>query len=655
MTPQLDNFKVKHLGQHGFRRSSHVNQANTITYDDANRKSTETITYPGGFSMGYRYDYSPAGKKTQLTWPDGTQIGYTYSAHGELDSVTIPGEGSISVTQFKWTAPEKITLPGGSTQNKGYDGLLNLEDFSVKTAGQQNILELSHRYGKVQELTQRTRTDTLITSNGGNTTSASSTKAFDYQYDKETRLTQVRTDSGGLFGSDTDIFTLDAVANRTAYSKQNGTWRYDENNRLLQRGNGNCGASGVVCYDYDTNGNTIKKNDSGTITLYSYNVQNQLIAVKDNNNQLIARYGYDLLNRRLWKEQYRSISGTALTPAKRTYFLYADEGLIAEATQDITLNNDQSVSGIGSPVITTQYGIKPDNPFTTGTLFIKTKNSNGTDSIAYYQHDHLQTPLQATDKAGHIVWSAQYAAFGQATITTPVATAEQPTISSNLRLPGQYFDVETGLHYNYHRDYDPATGRYIQSDPIGLDGGINTYAYVEGDPLGDVDPTGEFGLAGAAIGAGIDLGIQIIIEGKSLKCVDWWQVGAAGAMGAVGGGGLGGAYRHSKSGKSWWDASQKWKNVSPRVRKAQNTPAGTDLHHWFIERNSPVGKYVPDFIKNHPWNLNPVTKQVHKDLHLMNPFERTVRGAPDWAKAAGGSAAAGGVGSAAQGDGCGCN
>jgi RHS repeat-associated protein len=425
MTPQLDNFKVKHLGQRSVPRHRHGNQSN-----------------------------------------------------------------SISVTQFKWTAPEKITLPGGSTQNKGYDGLLNLEDFSVKTAGQQNILELSHRYGKVQELTQRTRTDTLITSNGGNTTSASSTKAFDYQYDKETRLTQVRTDSGGLFGSDTDIFTLDAVANRTAYSKQNGTWRYDENNRLLQRGNGNCGASGVVCYDYDTNGNTIKKNDSGTITLYSYNVQNQLIAVKDNNNQLIARYGYDLLNRRLWKEQYRSISGTALTPAKRTYFLYADEGLIAEATQDITLNNDQSVSGIGSPVITTQYGIKPDNPFTTGTLFIKTKNSNGTDSIAYYQHDHLQTPLQATDKAGHIVWSAQYAAFGQATITTPVATAEQPTISSNLRLPGQYFDVETGLHYNFHRDYDPAIGRYIQSDPIGLIGGINTYTYSLSNPIRYTDPTG---------------------------------------------------------------------------------------------------------------------------------------------------------------------
>jgi RHS repeat-associated protein len=59
-----------------------------------------------------------------------------------------------------------------------------------------------------------------------------------------------------------------------------------------------------------------------------------------------------------------------------------------------------------------------------------------------------------------------------------------------LRFPGQYADKETNLHYNYFRDYDPGLGRYVQSDPIGLDGGLNLYVYVDSDPIGDVDPEG---------------------------------------------------------------------------------------------------------------------------------------------------------------------
>src|SRR5690606_17076066 len=99
-----------------------------------------------------------------------------------------------------------------------------------------------------------------------------------------------------------------------------------------------------------------------------------------------------------------------------------------------------------------------------------------------------------------IVWQWQSDAFGVGQATG--------TLAMNLRFPGQYFDQETGLHYNYFRDYDPQTGRYVESDPIGLDGGLNTYGYVEGNPLIRFDPTGEAffllpaaGLIGEALAA----------------------------------------------------------------------------------------------------------------------------------------------------------
>ena len=106
----------------------------------------------------------------------------------------------------------------------------------------------------------------------------------------------------------------------------------------------------------------------------------------------------------------------------------------------------------------------------------------GRDTYAIHS-DHLGTPQMVTDKDGEVVWSAEYDPFGMATVNT--ASLELP-----YRLPGQYFDTETGTHYNYLRDYDPGTGRYITSDPIGLQGGLNTYAYASNNPLSSIDPLG---------------------------------------------------------------------------------------------------------------------------------------------------------------------
>lgn len=99
-----------------------------------------------------------------------------------------------------------------------------------------------------------------------------------------------------------------------------------------------------------------------------------------------------------------------------------------------------------------------------------------TQALYYVHNDHLSTPQAVTDDNQTVRWRAQYAPFGEAEVI--IDDIEMP-----IRFPGQYFDEESGLHYNYFRDYDPTLGRYIQSDPIGLQGGLNTYLYVSGNPI----------------------------------------------------------------------------------------------------------------------------------------------------------------------------
>jgi RHS repeat-associated protein len=111
--------------------------------------------------------------------------------------------------------------------------------------------------------------------------------------------------------------------------------------------------------------------------------------------------------------------------------------------------------------------------------------------VFYIHPDHLGTPRAVTDESDRIVWRNDLLGepFGNA------APDEDPDgdgqkFEFNLRFPGQYYDRETGLSYNYFRDYDPGTGRYIQSDPIGLQGGVNTYTYANQNPLRFIDPLG---------------------------------------------------------------------------------------------------------------------------------------------------------------------
>ncbi|WP_241089612.1 RHS repeat domain-containing protein, partial [Pseudomonas viridiflava] len=219
-------------------------------------------------------------------------------------------------------------------------------------------------------------------------------------------------------------------------------------NRLLMQGDRH--------YDYDAYGNQIRER-RGTgqklVTEYRYDCQHRLIGVSLPGGST-ASYKYDAFGRRIEK----TVDGHT------TEFLWQGERLIAESA-------------------TNRYRTYIYEPGTFRPLAMLDGEGPMKAQPFYYQLDHLGTPQELTDYSGEIMWSAKYRAYGN------LATLDIAEIDNPLRFQGQYFDAETGLHYNRHRYYNPGTGRFLTPDPIKLAGGLNNYQYVP-NPTGWVDPLG---------------------------------------------------------------------------------------------------------------------------------------------------------------------
>ncbi|WNB75569.1 RHS repeat-associated core domain-containing protein [Methylomonas koyamae] len=183
---------------------------------------------------------------------------------------------------------------------------------------------------------------------------------------------------------------------------------------------------------------------------YVYAVDQRLAQI-NSGSSLLAGYAYDAFGRRVGKTR----------PGKPLHtFAYAGSQLLAE--------------NAGTP---SHYA------YLDGQALARIDGSAANSPIYYFHNHPLGVPLKASNAAGQTVWAAQLQPFGLMQTTTNA-------ISQNLRFPGQYFDAESGLHYNMARYYSPELGRYLQSDPIGLAGGINTYAYVRNNPVNLIDPEG---------------------------------------------------------------------------------------------------------------------------------------------------------------------
>ena len=286
-----------------------------------------------------------------------------------------------------------------------------------------------------------------------------------------------------------DVINYDANGNPNTFSSSEGAKSHDYD--ALDRLDTSTGPYGSRDYDYDTNGNRVLLDD-GTITGYSYTA----------NSNRMTQAGTDALQ--------LDANGNTLSVGSRSY-TYTAHNRLLEAFDNTVLLATYTYNGLGERVGKytsaggTRFMFDPDGKlvaeidlygnvtreyvYLNGELLALIEPGSPSATILYVHNDHLGTPHMLTDASGVAVWSAVYDPFGLADVNEDL-DGDGYAVSLNVRFPGQYYDAESQLHYNYFRTYDPETGRYITSDPIGLSGGLNTFGYVEGNPLYWTDPLG---------------------------------------------------------------------------------------------------------------------------------------------------------------------
>ncbi|MDR2877018.1 MAG: hypothetical protein LBV36_03120 [Chromatiales bacterium] len=439
----------------------------SYSYDALNRV-TQVSAALGGSAVTTTFQYDTGshgiGRLTSITDAHGT-TSYSYNAHGRLTAKT-QKVGTISLTtSYAYDSAGRLaqmTYPSGKVISYSYDAQSRIS--TVKIGSVALLDDVSYApfggaigwsWGGIGGYSRPLDSDGRVASY----TLAGTTVLLDY--DDASRLTAANSDTYGYdsldrltsyAGAAYQSFSYDAVGNRTAFTENSNSDSYSistTGNRLLSISGAN-----TRSYSYAANG-AITGDGAHT---YSYDPRGRLTGVDGS-----ISYTLNGLGERIRK----TVGGTSIL------FVYDEQGqLIGE------------YDGAGTPITETVYlDTQP-----VGVL---------KGSAIYYVHtDHLNTPRVITTTTGTIVWRWDSDPFGT-TAANDDPDMDSVSFSYNLRFPGQYYDQETGLHYNYLRDgYDPTTGRYTQSDPIGLMGGLSTYGYVGGNPIGFYDPQGLLAMPG---------------------------------------------------------------------------------------------------------------------------------------------------------------
>lgn len=296
---------------------------------------------------------------------------------------------------------------------------------------------------------------------------ATHTQAFGY--DALNRL----EDESGSYGDKSYVY--DANGNRTSRSWDDGT-QITTQSLAYEAASNRLDTRDAVNVSLDAAGNTLAQNDGSYTFTYSYNDAGRLReAYRD--GQLKMTSSYDAYGRRVVK--VKPSGSTEVT----SVFLYAPDGRL--------LSETVLRSGWANPSAYREVIWLDEMPVAHLRRTFFSSGNLAVSQFTYLHADHLNTPRFGTDENQTVMWRNRTDAFGEGDVE-PDPDGDGVSVWIQLRFPGQYSDGATGVFYNYFRDYEPGTGRYVESDPIGLDGGVNTYTYVRGNPATSVDVRGLF-------------------------------------------------------------------------------------------------------------------------------------------------------------------
>ncbi|AWV00321.1 RHS family protein [Burkholderia sp. JP2-270] len=423
-----------------------------------------------GFEQVWRHEYDEIGTRIATIRPDGRRLDWLTYGSGHVHGLLLDGK---TVANFERDDAHRETLRdlgNGLKQATQYDQAGRLARQTLQgTSGK--VMERRYQYDKAGQLTQ------IADMRRGE---------IQYAYDPIARLTRAQSSLG------VETFAFDPASNLVEATERDQHGIGAEGGKrsaplldnLLREYTG-------THFEYDDRGNLTRRTRNGEPTVFEWSALGRMSGAVD--RRMRAKYVYDALGRRIAKHTeaqvpHRSSAGSGWRDAERAR-------LAREHGYGLTLygwdGDLLAYETVGARQEIVHYVYEPDSftPLARASVpMARSESGPPSAPLAYYHCDQIGTPQEVTDEAGEIAWSARYKAWGEAQEAITEA-ARKEGITNPLRFAGQYFDAETGLHYNRYRYYDPGSGRFISKDPIELTGGLNAYQYAD-NPTGWIDPLG---------------------------------------------------------------------------------------------------------------------------------------------------------------------